>query len=210
MKFSVAAILALPAVVAFQAPRPAFASTTSQLSATVLVTGLEGKAASSFEEDLALTLQIILDHEMRSTTVSNDQSTSQEMQEVAEIEKEPENIAPVDVLPVEEKAAGAANENKPAAEENAAKEIAVEKKEPAEAKAAEAAKATTKKESQVAEGPKTPSIGNGEAASSHADMVTCSVCAVPKAKSNYTKTQLKKKTFKCMECVAKQTSSVTH
>jgi hypothetical protein len=94
MKFAVAALLALPAVAAFQAPRPAFAC-TSQLSATV-VTGPEGIAASSFEEDLALTLQLILDHDKRSATVSKAQFMSQ-MQEVAKIEKDPEKIAPVDV-----------------------------------------------------------------------------------------------------------------
>ena len=197
MKFAVASLLALPAVVAFQAPRPAFASTTtSQLSATVLVTGLDGKAASSFEEDLALTLKIILDHENRSTAVSNDQSM---------IEKEPEKIAPVDVADEEK----AAIENKPA-KEKVAEEKSIAKKEPAEAKAVEAAEATKKEKPQVAEGPKTPSSGSGEALSSQVDMVTCSVCAVPKAKSDYTKTQLKKKTYKCRECVTKQTSHVTH
>jgi hypothetical protein len=102
MKFAVAALLALPAVAAFQAPQPAFTSTsrTSKLllssSSTVVVTGIDGKAASSYEEDLALTLQIIFDHDKRSTTVSKDQFVSQ-MQEVAKIEKEPENNAPVDV-----------------------------------------------------------------------------------------------------------------
>jgi hypothetical protein len=94
MKFAVAALLALPAVAAFQAPRPAFAS-TSQLYSTV-VTGFEGKAATSFEEDLALTLQIILDHDKRSTTVSKDQFVSQ-MREVAKIEKDPVKTAPVDI-----------------------------------------------------------------------------------------------------------------
>jgi hypothetical protein len=199
MKFAVAALLASPAVAAFQAPRPAFAS-TSQLFAT------ETKAASSFEEDLALTLQIILDHDKRSTTVSKDQFMHQ-MQEVAaeEIEKEPENIAPDDAA--DEKAAP--NENKLAEENKAAEEKAAEKN-IAEAKAAVVAQATNKEESQVAEGPKTPSIGKGEAASHQADMVTCSVCAVPKAKSDYTKTQLKKKTYKCKECVAEQTSVVIH
>jgi hypothetical protein len=93
MKFAVAALLALPAAAAFQAPRPAFF--TSQLSATV-VTGFEGKAASSFEEDLALTLQIIYDHDKRSTTVSKDQFMSQ-MKDVAEIEKDPEKMTAVDI-----------------------------------------------------------------------------------------------------------------
>lgn len=48
-----------------------------------VVTGFKGKAASSFEEDLMLTLQIIHDHDARSTTVSKEQFISQ-MQEMKE------------------------------------------------------------------------------------------------------------------------------
>jgi hypothetical protein len=51
-----------------------------------VVTGREGKAATSAEEDLMLTLQIILKHDERSVTVTKDQFVSQMQQ----IQKEPE------------------------------------------------------------------------------------------------------------------------
>jgi hypothetical protein len=52
-----------------------------------------GKPAASFEEDLMLTLQVIMDHDVRSTTVSKEQFISQ-MQEVKSI---PEPETPVDL-----------------------------------------------------------------------------------------------------------------
>ena len=61
MKFAAVALLALPFADAFSA----------------VITGPKGKAASSFEEDLALTLQIIRDHDARSTTVSREQFVQQ-------------------------------------------------------------------------------------------------------------------------------------
>ena len=42
-----------------------------------VVTGPEGKAATSAEEDLMLTLALIMDHEARSSTASKDQMISQ-------------------------------------------------------------------------------------------------------------------------------------
>jgi len=57
------------------------------------VTGFKGKAASSKEEDLMLTLAIIRDHDERSTTVSKEQFISQ-MQEVIE------TPAPVEAIDV--------------------------------------------------------------------------------------------------------------
>lgn len=44
---------------------------------TPITTGPDGRAAMSFEEDLRLTLQIIMDHERRSTTVSKEQFVQQ-------------------------------------------------------------------------------------------------------------------------------------
>ena len=85
MKFLSAAILSLPVASAFvQAPiRPAL---NSKLSMGV-VTGPGGKAATTAEEDLAMTLRIIMDHEARSATVSKDQFVSQ-MEETQDIESE--------------------------------------------------------------------------------------------------------------------------
>jgi hypothetical protein len=95
MKFSTAAILALPAVAAFQ---PAFvhqskssSSSLTRLSVAV-VTGPKGKAAASAEEDLMLTLQIIMDHQDRSTTASKEQFLSQ----MEEIKNAPDE-EPIDV-----------------------------------------------------------------------------------------------------------------
>ena len=81
MKFSVAALLAIPALTSAFAPvqinnAGSTHSTSLSMSAAV-VTGPKGKAASSKEEDMALTLQIIMDHEARSATVSKEQLLSQ-------------------------------------------------------------------------------------------------------------------------------------
>jgi len=61
--------------------KPTDASLSSRavlvLHASAVVTGPKGKAAASKEEDIALTLQIIMDHEARSTTASKDQFISQ-------------------------------------------------------------------------------------------------------------------------------------
>ncbi len=83
MKFQTTAILCLPVASAFmQMPqRPRFGT----LLNSDVVTGFEGKAATSFEEDLALTLKIIMAHDSRSTTVSKEQFISQ-MKEASEIE----------------------------------------------------------------------------------------------------------------------------
>lgn len=56
---------------------------SSALQSTV-VTGPGGKPASSADEDLRLTLQIIMDHESRSTTVSKEQFLSQ-MKEIEQV-----------------------------------------------------------------------------------------------------------------------------
>jgi len=99
MKFSVAALLAIPALTSAFAPvqntngaRLAHSSSQLGMSATAVVTGPKGKAASSREEDMALTLQIILDHEARSATVSKDQLLSQ-TEEIAAIEEEEIDIS---------------------------------------------------------------------------------------------------------------------
>ncbi|KAG7364775.1 hypothetical protein IV203_037977 [Nitzschia inconspicua] len=64
----------------------------SQLQA--VVTGVKGKPAASREEDLMLTLQVIMDHEQRSTTVSKEQY----VQQVEKAKKESDNASdPVDV-----------------------------------------------------------------------------------------------------------------
>ena len=51
-------------------------------------TGPQGKAASSYEEDLQWTLQIIMDHTERSTTVSKDQFIEQ-VKETKKLEESP-------------------------------------------------------------------------------------------------------------------------
>jgi hypothetical protein len=56
-----------------------------------VVTGVKGKAAASREEDLMLTLQVIMDHQQRSSTVSKEQY----VQQMEEAKKEPE--AKIDV-----------------------------------------------------------------------------------------------------------------
>ena len=57
-----------------------------------IVTGPEGKAASSAEEDLELTLRLIMDHEARSATVSKEQYISQ-MNDADAIEEEEVDIS---------------------------------------------------------------------------------------------------------------------
>ena len=63
MKLSAIAVLALPALASAFAPssvsRPAFASSLSMAGPK---TGPEGKAATSKEEDMDLTYQVIMDH----------------------------------------------------------------------------------------------------------------------------------------------------
>ena len=46
-------------------------------TATKITTGPDGKAASNYDEDLRLTLQIIMDHQRRSATVSTEQLVQQ-------------------------------------------------------------------------------------------------------------------------------------
>lgn len=82
MKFS--ALLFFPVTTeafAFLPQSSLLSRTTTTQTATRLYssvqTGPTGKAASSFEEDLMLTLQIIMDHEARSTTVSKEQFVQQ-------------------------------------------------------------------------------------------------------------------------------------
>ena len=96
MKFSVTALLAIPALTSAFAPAQNGRHSSSQLgmaaTATApVVTGPKGRAASSREEDMALTLQIILDHEARSATVSTDQLLSQ-TEEIAAFEEQVEEI----------------------------------------------------------------------------------------------------------------------
>jgi len=90
MKFTTTALLALfPAALGF-APAAQNSFSNSALSSAVLdsvAIGPGGKAASSKEEDLALTLAVILDHAARSTTVSKDQFI-QQMEEAQNQESE--------------------------------------------------------------------------------------------------------------------------
>ena len=89
MKFQLLTVLALPTASAFM-QTPAFGVQT-KLSMGI-VTGPEGKAASSAEEDLELTLRLIMDHEARSATVSKEQYISQ-MNEADDIEEEDIDIS---------------------------------------------------------------------------------------------------------------------
>jgi hypothetical protein len=82
MKIAVAAILALPVASAF-VNTASLRTFGTRLSA--VVTGPSGKAAKSAEEDLMLTLKIIMDHQERSTTASKDQFVAQ----MTEAQKEP-------------------------------------------------------------------------------------------------------------------------
>jgi hypothetical protein len=84
MKIAVAALLVLPVASAFvhMASRPTFGT---RLAA--VVTGPAGKPAASAEEDLMLTLKIILDHQERSVTASKDQFVAQ----MTQIQKEREH-----------------------------------------------------------------------------------------------------------------------
>eukprot|EP00526_Cylindrotheca_closterium_P022154 CAMPEP_0113617780 /NCGR_PEP_ID=MMETSP0017_2-20120614/8973_1 /TAXON_ID=2856 /ORGANISM="Cylindrotheca closterium" /LENGTH=114 /DNA_ID=CAMNT_0000527219 /DNA_START=57 /DNA_END=398 /DNA_ORIENTATION=+ /assembly_acc=CAM_ASM_000147 len=97
MKFATAILVSLPVVAAF-APvlrtSPKQARSCSALSA--IVTGPEGKAAASREEDIALTLKLIMDHDERSTTVSKDQFI-QQMEESVKIQEQPEEVVDVSV-----------------------------------------------------------------------------------------------------------------
>jgi hypothetical protein len=96
MKISVAALMALPLVSGFvsNAPRPtAFVGSSRLGAAATVVTGPGGKAASTKEEDMMLTLQIIMDHANRSSTASKDQYIAQ----MIEMKSEPELEAPVDI-----------------------------------------------------------------------------------------------------------------
>lgn len=65
----------------------------SKVALSGVVTGPKGKPASSFEEDLYLTLKVIMDHDARSTTVSKEQFLMQ-MQEVRKV---PTSLPPADV-----------------------------------------------------------------------------------------------------------------
>eukprot|EP00526_Cylindrotheca_closterium_P019921 CAMPEP_0113617458 /NCGR_PEP_ID=MMETSP0017_2-20120614/8792_1 /TAXON_ID=2856 /ORGANISM="Cylindrotheca closterium" /LENGTH=140 /DNA_ID=CAMNT_0000526857 /DNA_START=42 /DNA_END=460 /DNA_ORIENTATION=+ /assembly_acc=CAM_ASM_000147 len=97
MKFATAILVSLPFVAPF-APvlrsSPKQARSCSALSA--IVTGPEGKAAASREEDIALTLKLIMDHDERSTTVSKDQFI-QQMEESVKIQEQPEEVVDVSV-----------------------------------------------------------------------------------------------------------------
>ena len=76
MKLSAAvALLTVPMTGAFSPMAQQQSSTSTRLGA--IMTGPKGTAADSFAEDLALTLQIIRDHDARSTTVTKDQFVQQ-------------------------------------------------------------------------------------------------------------------------------------
>ena len=79
-------LLLIPLVSGFGSFHPAKKS-TGALQA--ILTGPGGKAAASREEDIALTLQIIMSHDDRSTTVTKDQYV-QQMSEPSESPTEEE------------------------------------------------------------------------------------------------------------------------
>ena len=83
MKISAAALLALPLVSGFA---PVSRTPFGTSLASTVVTGPEGKAAATKEEDIMLTLKIIMDHAARSTTVSEEQYVAQ----MTELKNEPE------------------------------------------------------------------------------------------------------------------------
>jgi hypothetical protein len=91
MKITLAALLSLQAASGF-APSAQYARPSFGLH--MVTTGPKGKPAASAEEDLMLTLKVIMDHQERSTTVSKDQYISQ-VEESKKVEEEkPE---PIDV-----------------------------------------------------------------------------------------------------------------
>ena len=85
MKVTIATLLVLPVASGFvhTASRLTFGTRLS-----VVVTGPAGKPAASAEEDLMLTLKIIMDHQERSVTASKDQFVAQmtQIQDEAEAE----------------------------------------------------------------------------------------------------------------------------
>ena len=178
------------------------------------------------EEEAAWVADLAEARAAREVMEAEDERVAAEEQRLAEEKAEKEKIiaaekAAMENKLAEEKAANeksladekAAKEQKLAEEKNATEQAEEQARLKAEVKAAveaekelvaanavEAAKASTKNEEPqvaVAEESQTPW---------EPGMVTCSVCAAAKAKSEYSKVQLKKKTFKCKECVAKQTS----
>jgi len=84
-----ASLLCLSATSAFLTPQ--IRRDASSLAASTL-TGAPGKPATSAEEDLKLTLQIIMDHEDRSATVSKEQFISQ-MEESGAVDGAPIDIS---------------------------------------------------------------------------------------------------------------------
>ena len=67
-------------------------------SASVITTGPQGKPATSYEEDLRLTMQIIMDHEARSTTTSKEQMVQQVQDSLAVDEQASSGkVEPVDI-----------------------------------------------------------------------------------------------------------------
>jgi len=88
MKISVAALITLPSMAAAFAPgiithnrqQPTF--TRFAVASPDVVTGPDGKPATSFEEDLLLTLRIIQDHDSRSATVSKEQFIQQQVEAI--------------------------------------------------------------------------------------------------------------------------------
>ncbi len=91
MKFQLLAIFSLPVASAFMQTPSSFGVKT-KLSMGI-VTGPQGKAASSAEEDLELTLRLIMDHEARSATVSKEQYISQMNETTEESETEEVDIS---------------------------------------------------------------------------------------------------------------------
>ena len=77
-----------------QQPCSLFLSSSSTTTTTTVVTGPQGQPASSYQEDVQLTLQIILDHVTRSTTVSKDQFLAQmaEQQQASDDENDQEHV----------------------------------------------------------------------------------------------------------------------
>jgi len=88
-------LMALGGATAFVTPQNAFSS-SARLNTELysdIVTGPEGKAAKSKEEDLALTLAIIMAHDDRSVTVTEEQFKSQQVEAISQADAEPIDIS---------------------------------------------------------------------------------------------------------------------
>jgi len=96
MKYEIKAIamlMTLSGVSAF-APNTFSSRVSTNLFADAdVVTGPDGKAAKSKEEDLALTLAVIMGHDARSVTVTEEQFVAQQTEEAAIVDLDPIDVS---------------------------------------------------------------------------------------------------------------------